>query len=78
MGTNDIGDPMVVSGKLGLRTIEDGFALVSVNQGGDVPELLYSNWGGGTTYGLVALGPTGVIVTNADGSQLWFGTPSLE
>jgi hypothetical protein len=78
MGTNDIGDPMVVSGKLGLRTIEDGFALVSVNQGGDVPELLYSNWGGGTTYGLVALGPTGVVVTNADGSQLWFGTPSAE
>jgi hypothetical protein len=78
MGTNDIGDPMVVSGKLGLQTIDDGFSLVSVNQSGDVPELLYSNWGGPNSYGMVALGPTGVVLTNADGSQLWFGTPSAK
>jgi hypothetical protein len=27
---------------------------------------------------VVALGPTGVVVTTADGSQLWFGTPSAD
>jgi hypothetical protein len=73
-----LGYVTAVSGQLGLRTIDDGFRLVSVAQSGDVPQLLYSNWGGGTTYGMVALGPTGVLVTNADGSQLWFGTPSAE
>ncbi len=70
---------MVVSGKLGLRTINDGFATVSVDQSGDVPELLYSR--GDSVpgpYGMVALGPTGVVVTNGDGSQLWFGTPSAQ
>jgi hypothetical protein len=62
---------------LRLRTIDDGFAVVAVDQSGEVPHLVYSNWGG-PTYGLVALGPTGVVVTNTDGSQLWFGTPSAE
>jgi len=77
MGANDIGDPMVVSGKLGLQTIDDGFRLVSVAQSGDVPQLLYSNWDWGP-YGMVALGPTGAVLTNAAGSQLWFGTPSAK
>jgi hypothetical protein len=72
-----LGYVTAVSGQLGLRTIDDGFRLVSVAQSGDVPQLLYSNWGG-STYGMVALGPTGVVLTNADGSQLWFGTPSAD
>lgn len=77
VGTNDIGDPTVVSGELVLHTFDDGFALVSVGQSGDVPQLVYSNVSTGS-YGMVALGPTGVVLTNADGSQLWFGTPSAK
>jgi hypothetical protein len=60
-----------------LRTIDDSFAVSSVIQTGDVPNLVYYQ-GGNYTYGLVAIGPTGVVVTNADGSQLWFGTPSAK
>jgi hypothetical protein len=75
-GSNDIGDPMAVSGQLRLRTIDDNFAMVSVAQTGTVPELLYSN--SDYPYGMVAIGPTGVVVTSVDGSQLWFGTPSAQ
>jgi len=67
----------VTSGPLLLRTIDDSFAVSSVIQTGDVPNLVYYQ-GGNYTYGLVAIGPTGVVVTNADGSQLWFGTPSAK
>ena len=66
-----------VPGELRLRTIDDGFAVSSIDQSGDVPQLLYLNGGLGT-YGMVALGPTGVVVTNADGTQIWFGTPSAK
>ena len=75
---DNLGNPNIVSGPLGLRTIEDGLNVVSVGQTGSVPDLLYSNWGGPNPYGMVALGLTGGLVTNADGSQLWFGTPSAE
>jgi hypothetical protein len=67
-------DPGAI-GDLRLRAFDNRFALVSVDQSGDVPHLVYSN-GSGLAYGLVALGPTGVVTTNADGSQLWFGAPS--
>ena len=67
----------VAAGKLGLQTIDDNSALVSVGQTGDVPELVY--WDGYYgPYGMVAVGPTGVVVTSADGSQLWFGTPATK
>jgi hypothetical protein len=62
-------------GELRLRTIDDDFAILSVDQSGDVPQLVLSNGGFGP-YGMVAVGPTGVVVTDADGGQLWFGTPS--
>ena len=73
---NPTGDASTIGG-LRLRTVDDGFAVVSIDESGDVPQLVYSNGGMGT-YGLVALGPTGAVVTNADGSQLWFGTPSAQ
>jgi hypothetical protein len=66
-----------VGGTLGLKTIDDSFTLVPVGQTGDLPDLVY--WDGGYgPYGMVALGPTGVVVTSADGSQLWFGTPATK
>jgi hypothetical protein len=61
--------------ELRLRTIGDDFGVVSVGQTGDVPKLVYSDWDG-FSYGICALGPTGVVVTTGNGSQLWFGTPS--
>jgi hypothetical protein len=67
----------VASGQLGLQTIDDNSALVSVGQTGDIPDLVYWNGYYGP-YGMVAVGPTGVVVTSADGSQLWFGTPSAK
>jgi hypothetical protein len=90
----DVGQPDIVSGgqqnlvvepargpdtlgDLRLHTFDDSFALVSVGQSGAVPQLVYPSGGMGR-YGLVALGPTGVVVTNADGSQIWFGTPSAK
>ncbi len=67
----------VAAGKLGLQTINDSSALISVGQTGEVPELVY--WDGYYgPYGMVAVGPTGVVVTSADGSQLWFGTPATK
>jgi hypothetical protein len=77
LGTDSQGYPVAVLGDLGLRTIDDGFAVVSMAQSGDVPQLVYSNWYYGP-YGMVALGPTGVVATNAGGSQLWFGSPSAK
>jgi hypothetical protein len=62
---------------LQMRTVDDDFALVSISQSGNVPSLVYSSWDI-FTCGVVALGPTGVVVTTADGSQLWFGTPSAD
>jgi hypothetical protein len=67
----------VAAGKLGLQTINGSSALVSIGQTGDVPELVYWNGYYGP-YGMVAVGPTGVVVTSADGSQLWFGTPATK
>ena len=75
---DNLGYPYVVSGPLGLRTIDEGFQLLSLGQTGSVPDLLYRNWDGPYAYGMVALGPTGIVVTNADGSQLWFGAPSAQ
>jgi len=67
----------VAAGKLGLQTINGSSALVSIGQTGDAPELVY--WDGYYgPYGMVAVGPTGVVVTSADGSQLWFGTPTTK
>ena len=64
-------------GELRLRSIDDHFDLVSVSQHGDVPRLEYSIGWGDFAFGLVAVGPTGVVVTNADGSRIWFGTASV-
>ena len=67
----------VEAGKLGLQTIDDSSALISVGQTGDVPVLVY--WDGYYgPFGMVAVGPTGVVVTSADGSELWFGTPTTK
>ncbi len=67
----------VVAGKLEIQTIDDRPALAPVSQTGDVPQLIY--WDGYYgPYGMVAAGPTGVVVTTADGSQLWFGTPATK
>jgi hypothetical protein len=68
----------LVSAPLDIRTIGSNFRLVTVGQTGSVPDLVYRNWDGPYAYGMVALGPTGVVVTNADGTHIWFGTPSAE
>jgi hypothetical protein len=77
MSTDANGYSSAVSGKLGLQTIDGSFVTRSVVQTGDVPEIKYSNWDYGP-YGMVAIGPTGVVLANADGSQIWFGTPSSQ
>jgi hypothetical protein len=69
-----IDDPSAVS-ELRLRTIDDHFALTTVSQNGDVPKLAYQ-LPSAFQYGLVAVGPTGVVVSSGDGSRLWFGSPS--
>jgi hypothetical protein len=66
---------VVETADLRIRTFDENFALVTVNQTGASPYGLYPNWVFGT-YGLVALGPTGIVATNDDGTQLWFGLPS--
>ena len=58
-----------------LRTIDDAFDLVTVGQSGDLPQFGNST-ASGSSYGLVALGPTGIVATNGDGSRLWLGKPS--
>jgi hypothetical protein len=64
------------SAPLNIRTIGSDFRLVPVVQtGSSVPDLVYQNWEGPYAYGMVAVGPTGVVVANADG-PIWFGTPS--
>ena len=66
------------SAPLNIRTIGSDFRLVPVAQTGtSVPDLVYQNWDGPYAYGMVAVGPTGVVVANADG-PIWFGTPSAE
>jgi len=66
------------SAPLNIRTIGSDFRLDPVSQTGtSVPDLVYQNWEGPYAYGMVAVGPTGVVVANADG-PIWFGTPSAE
>ena len=66
------------SAPLNIRTIGSDFRLVPVSQTGtSVPNLVYQNWEGPYAYGMVAVGPTGVVVANADG-PVWFGTPSAQ
>jgi hypothetical protein len=61
--------------QLRIRTIDDHFAVLSVSQGGEVPSLAYQ-LPDSFAYGLVAVGPTGVVVSSGDGTRLWFGSPS--
>jgi hypothetical protein len=68
----------MVSAPLNIRTIGSDFRLIPVSQTGtSVPDLVYRNWDGPYAYGMVAVGPTGVVVADADG-PIWFGTPSAE
>ena len=56
-----------------LRTFNDDFTLADITPAGEVPDV-------GTLtcydYGVIAIGPAGVVVTNADGSRMWFGAAS--
>jgi hypothetical protein len=54
---------------LSLQTFDADYALVTMRQSGNPPSI--PNF---PSYGLVAVGPSGVVVT--DGHQLWMGTPS--
>jgi hypothetical protein len=63
------------AGPLTVRTLDDNFGLATVKQTGELPNILYSN-PGGYSYGMVAIGPTGVVVKSSDGGQLWYGKPS--
>lgn len=62
-------------GRLGLSSVTDDLTVLPIEQSGDLPEILYSNFDFGT-YGLVAVGPTGVVVTDPAGTQIWFGAPA--
>ena len=73
---DNLGSPDPASAPLNIRTIGSDFRLGSVAQtGAGVPNLVYHNWEGPYAYGMVAVGPTGVVVADADG-PIWFGTPS--
>jgi hypothetical protein len=75
---DNLGSLDPVSAPLNIRTIGRDFRLVPVAQTGtSVPDLVYQNWEGPYAYGMVAVGPTGVVVADADG-PVWFGTPSAE
>ena len=68
----------MASAPLNIRTIGSDFRLDPVSQTGtSLPDLVYQNWDGPYAYGMVAVGPTGVVVANADG-PIWFGIPSAE
>lgn len=69
------GDQSPVVGRLGLSSVTDDLTVLPIEQSGDLPEILYSNFDFGT-YGLVAVGPTGVVVTDPAGTQIWFGAPA--
>src|ERR1035437_5682710 len=68
-----VGDGQTVS-HLSLQTFDDNYALVTLRQSGNQPSISYMGSPMGDGYGLVAVGPAGVVVT--DGHQLWMGTPS--
>jgi hypothetical protein len=59
---------------LSVQAFSDGGTLRQVNQTGSVPTGQYHAWGMGELYGMAALGPTGIVVT--DGTNLWIGLPS--
>ena len=62
-------------GHLSLQTFDANYALVTLQQSGDQPSFANpSPTPSGRSYGLVAVGPSGVVAT--DGHQLWMGTPS--
>jgi hypothetical protein len=65
-------------GHLSLQTFDANYALVTLQQSGNQPSIPNSNADplfSVLPYGLVAVGPSGVVVT--DGHQLWMGTPSV-
>jgi hypothetical protein len=68
-----VGDGQTVS-HLSLQTFDDNYALVTLRQSGNQPSISYMGSPMYDGYGLVAVGPSGVVVT--DGHQLWMGTPS--
>jgi len=68
-----VGDGQTVS-HLSLQTFDADYALVTLRQSGNQPSISYMGSPMGDGYGLVAVGPSGVVVT--DGHQLWMGTPS--
>ena len=68
-----VGDDQTV-GHLSLQTFDADYTLVNLRQSGAQPSISYMGTGMGEPYGLVAVGPSGVVVT--DGHQLWMGTPS--
>ena len=68
-----IGDGQKV-GQLSLQTFDADYTLVNLRQSGAQPSISYMGTGMDEPYGLVAVGPSGVVVT--DGHQLWMGTPS--
>jgi hypothetical protein len=59
---------------LSLQTFDNNYALVTVTQSGSQPSIAATDSPMSDGYGLVAMGPSGVVVT--DGHQLWMGTPS--
>jgi len=59
-----------------IRTVDGDASAISLYQSGDVPRIGLSNWDFPEPYGMVAIGPTGLVVTSADGTQRWFGVPS--
>jgi hypothetical protein len=74
--------PDVASGEsptpelLQLKVFNDSFNLLPLSQSGDVPQLVFPADMVPLEFGLVAVGPTGVVVANGDGSCTWFGAPS--
>jgi hypothetical protein len=58
-----------------LYTIDDNFSSTAIIASGDVPDIAAVNY---YDYGIIAVGPAGVVVTKADGSQMWLGVPSAE
>ena len=73
-----VGKDPAAPAKILMRSIDDNFALVPIAQKGSVPSRIGSvDWTmNPSSYGLLAIGPTGVLVTNATGTRLWFGEPS--
>ena len=68
-----VGDGQTVS-HVSLQTFDDSYALVTLRQGGNLPSISFMGSPMADSYGLVALGPSGVVVT--DGHQLWMGAPA--